>query len=189
MLGQYRHHTSRSKALALTIDRSGIDHEGMADRHLLIIWHSRTGSCEALAEAAFEGAGNHARIMRAAEVQPRHLVAADGYLFVCPENLASMSGEMKEMFDRCYYPVLSKINGRAYATIIAAGTDGEWAQKQIDRIAKGWRLKRVAERKIVDTGAQTEAEILAPKAIAQDDLDEARDMGAALGQGIAEGIF
>nr|WP_034921309.1 NAD(P)H-dependent oxidoreductase [Erythrobacter sp. SD-21] len=161
----------------------------MANRHLLIVWHSRTNSCKALAEAAFEGAGNHARLMRADEVEPRHLMNAAGYLFTCPENLASMSGEMKEMFDRCYYPVLSKIGGRPYATMIAAGSDGEWAQKQIDRIATGWRLKRVAEKWIVDTGAQTEAEILAPKALSAETLDKARDMGAALGQGIAEGIF
>ena len=161
----------------------------MADRYLLIVWHGRTGSCESLAEAAFEGAGNHARLMRARDVQPRHLLDASGYLFICPENLASMSGEMKEMFDRCYYPVLMKISGRPFATIIAAGSDGEWAQKQIDRIAKGWRLKRVAEQMIVDTGAQTEAEITAPKTISASRLGDARELGAALGQGIAEGIL
>ena len=161
----------------------------MADNYLLIIWHSRTGSAESLAEAAFEGAGNHARIMRAKDVQPEQLMDAGGYLFCCPENLATMSGEMKEMFDRCYYPVLMKIAGRPFATIIAAGSDGEGAQKQIDRICKGWRLKRVAERKIVDTNAQTEEEILAPKEISEEDLTFAREMGQALGQGIAEGIF
>ena len=173
---------------ALTID-SGEKTLAPMDRFLLIVWHSRTGSCEALADAAFKGAGNHARVMRARDVRPRHLESANGYLFVCPENLASMSGEMKEMFDSCYYPVLSKINGRPYATIIAAGSDGEWAQKQIDRIAKGWRLRRVAEPWIVDTGAQTEEEILKPKAIAASDLERAEDLGRALGMGIADGIF
>lgn len=161
----------------------------MGEKYLLIIWHSRTGSSEALAAAAFEGAGNHARIMRAEDVEPQHLLDAGGYLFACPENLASMSGEMKEMFDRCYYPVLTKISGRPFATIIAAGSDGEWAQKQIDRIAKGWRLKRVAERMIVDTAATTEEEIIAPKQIDEDRLNSARELGEAMGQGIAEGIF
>ncbi|MBX7457655.1 flavodoxin family protein [Qipengyuania sp. 1NDH17] len=161
----------------------------MADKYLLIVWHSRTGSAESLAEAAFEGAGNHCRIMRARDVQPKHLMDAGGYLFCCPENLASMSGEMKEMFDRCYYPVLMKIAGRPFATIIAAGSDGEWAQKQIDRICKGWRLKRVVEHMIVDTGAQTEAEITAPKQIDESELGRARELGQALGQGIADGIF
>ena len=45
---------------------------------------------------------------------------ADGYLFAAPENLAALSGQMKEFFDRCYYPVLGKIEGRPYGTLIAA---------------------------------------------------------------------
>ena len=161
----------------------------MSGRYLLIVWHSRTGSAKSLASAAFEGAGNHARILRACEVEPRHLLDAGGYLFCCPENLASMSGEMKEMFDRNYYPVLMKIAGRPFATIIAAGSDGQGAQAQIDRIAKGWRLKRVARQMIVDTGAQTEAEIAAPKEIAESQIEMARELGQAMGQGIVEGIF
>ena len=48
---------------------------------------------------------------------------------------------MKEMFDRCYYPCLGKLEGRPYATIICAGSDGENAQRQLDRIATGWRLR------------------------------------------------
>lgn len=161
----------------------------MAERYLLIIWHSRTGSSESLAKAAFEGAGENTHIVRAGDVWPDDLLQASSYLFVCPENLASMSGEMKEMFDRCYYPVLGRIEGRSFATIIAAGSDGEGAQKQIDRIAKGWRLKRVAEHMIVGTNAQTKEEILAPKVIAEEELTKAREMGQALGEGVAEGIF
>ena len=49
---------------------------------------------------------------------------------------------MKEMFDRCYYPLLGRIEGRPYATLIAAGSDGRGAQAQIDRIVTGWRLRR-----------------------------------------------
>src|SRR3546814_14786158 len=66
-----------------------------------------------------------------------------------------------------------------YATIICAGSDGENAQRQLDRIATGWRLKRVADRVIVNTAAQTPEAILAPKSIAPDRLAEARDLGAA----------
>ena len=116
-------------------------------------------------------------------------MAAGGYLFCCPENLASMSGEMKEMFDRCYYPVLGRIEGRPYATVIAAGSDGEGAQRQIDRIATGWRLKRVTDRWIVNTEAQEAEAILAPKTVEPEALDRARDLGTALAEGIAQGIF
>lgn len=161
----------------------------MSSGPLLIVWHSRTGTSEALARAAAEGAGEGGQLVSAKEASEEDLLAAGGYLFCCPENLASMSGAMKEMFDRCYYPVLGRIEGRPYATIVAAGSDGEGAQRQIDRIATGWRLKRVAEPWIVNTEAQTPEEILAQKSVDADDLETAREMGAALAEGIAQGIF
>ncbi|WP_137754293.1 NAD(P)H-dependent oxidoreductase [Sphingopyxis sp. L1A2A] len=155
---------------------------------LLIAWHSRTGGSEALARAA-AGAGGRARLVAAPDVTPETLQDAGGYLFVGPENLAALSGAMKEMFDRCYYPCLGKLEGRPYATIICAGSDGEGAQRQLDRIATGWRLRRVADPVIVNTAAQTPEAILAPKTIADDRLVEARALGAALAEGLAAGIF
>lgn len=156
---------------------------------LLIIWHSRTGASEALARAAAEGAGAAAWLVAAGDVMPDMLLAADGYIFCCPENLASMSGLMKEMFDRAYYPVLGQIEGRPYATIIAAGSDGEGAQRQIDRIATGWRLRRVADGLIGNLAAETPQAILAPKAVPPAALARARDLGAALAEGLALGVF
>ncbi len=159
------------------------------ERHLLIVWHSRTGAAQAMARAALEGADGSALMLGAHEVQPDDLVAAAGYLFACPENLASMSGLMKEMFDRCYYPVLGQIEGRAYATMIAAGSDGEGAQRQIDRIATGWRLRRVADPLIVNLAAQTPEAILAPKTVPAAQLGQCRELGAALAEGLAQGLF
>lgn len=177
--------------MQLTIDRmhgiSGV----MNAPHgpLLIVWHSRTGASRAMAEVAAEGAGAGGRLLAAERVEPRDLLDAGGYLFACPENLASMSGAMKEMFDRCYYPLLGRIEGRAYATAIAAGSDGRGAQVQIDRVVTGWRLKRVADPLIVNLDAQTPEAILAPKTVPGDSLRACRDMGAALAEGLALGVF
>jgi len=96
---------------------------------------------------------------------------------------------MKEMFDRCYYPLLGRVEGRAYATIIAAGSDGHGAQAQVDRIVTGWRLRRVAEPLIVNTAAQTPEAILAPKVLLPDVLRKAEEMGEALATGLEQGIF
>jgi hypothetical protein len=166
-------------------------HRWMTDAppHPLIVWHSRTGGSEALARAAAAGAGPAGQLVRAEDVTPDLLIAAGGYLFVGPENLAALSGAMKEMFDRCYYPCLGQLEGRPYATIICAGSDGENAQRQLDRIATGWRLKRIADPVIVNTAAQTPEAILAPKTIAANRLAEARDLGAALAEGLVAGIF
>ena len=173
----------------MTID-SGLQRwKPMSQAPLLIAWHSRTGASRAMAEAALDGAEDAALCLPAGKVEPEHFLTARGYLFVCPENLASMSGMMKDMFDRCYYPVLGKIEGLAYATIIAAGSDGEGAQRQLDRIAKGWRLKRVAEPLIVNFAAQTPERILADKSVPDDTLEQCREIGAGLAEGLRSGIF
>lgn len=117
------------------------------------------------------------------------MFSAAGYLFVCPENLASMSGEMKAFFDRCYYPLLGRIEGRPYATAIAAGSDGTGAQAQIDRIVKGWRLRRVADSLIVNLGAQSPEAILAEKVVPPFSLDQCSQLGASLGEGLRLGVF
>ena len=156
---------------------------------LAIIWHSRTGAARAMAAAAYAAAQGNASLLAADDVTSDLLLAASGYLFVCPENLATMSGAMKEMFDRCYYPLLGQVEGRPYATAIAAGSDGRGAEAQIDRIVKGWRLRRVADSLIVNLGAQTPEAILAPKQLTNDDLSHCAALGEALAEGIALGIY
>ncbi|MEM1195289.1 MAG: hypothetical protein AAGH57_04230 [Pseudomonadota bacterium] len=96
---------------------------------------------------------------------------------------------MKELFDRNYYPLLGKIEGLAYATIIAAGSDGTAAQRQIDRIVTGWRLKRVVDPLIVNFDAQSPVEILAQKNVPEKALKNCRELGATLGAGVALGLF
>ncbi|AHD02396.1 flavodoxin family protein [Leisingera methylohalidivorans] len=158
---------------------------------LLIVYHSRTGGSRRMAEAAAESArGEIAAVLKRAEdTGPEDLLAADGYVFCAPENLAALSGQMKEFFDRCYYPVLGRLNGRPYAQMVCAGSDGENAARQCARIATGWRLKAVQEPLIICTHAQTPEAILAEKAIPEDQLERCRELGQALGAGLAMGVF
>ncbi len=160
---------------------------------LLIVWHSRTGAAQAMAAAALSGAhedqDSAARSLRASDATPGDMLAAAGYLFVSPENLGTISGEMKEFFDRCYYPLLGRIEGRGYASAIAAGNAGQGAEAQIDRIATGWRLRRVAPSLIVRTGADTPVAILAPKLVQRNDLQRCRDLGRSVAMGLHLGIF
>ena len=128
-------------------------------------------------------------LVTANDALPDHVLQADGYVFATPENLAAMSGMMKDFFDRCYYPVLDQVNGRPYAVLVCAGSDGTNAVRQIERIATGWRLKRVADPVIVCTRAQTPGAILAPKTIALEDLKRCEDLGASMAAGLAMRIF
>lgn len=165
----------------------------MTPKTLLIVYHSMTGGARQMAEAAQAGAaeegGVAVRLLHAAQAGPDDVLGADGYLFATPENLAAISGQLKDFFDRCYYPALDRINGRPYACLICAGSDGQNAVRQIERIATGWRLKPVAEPIIVCTHAQTPEAILAPKQIGADDLERCRVLGQAMATGLALGVF
>ena len=160
---------------------------------LLIVFHSKTGGTRQMAEAAARGATSEPEIqihlVHASEAGPDELLEAGGYIFATPENLAMMSGIMKDFFDRTYYPVLDRVAGRPYATLVCAGSDGENAARQIQRIATGWRLKPIADPLIVCTYAQTPAEILMPKVIGQYDLQRCEELGATLAAGLALGIY
>ncbi len=129
------------------------------------------------------------RLLNASEVEAADLLDADGYIFCCPENLAAISGEMKEFFDRCYYPLLGRIEGRPFAVMVCAGSDGENAARQITRIATGWRLKEVQPALIVCTHAQTPEQILAEKIIENSALEKCRALGQAFGAGVSMGVF
>jgi multimeric flavodoxin WrbA len=160
---------------------------------LLIVFHSSTGGTRQMASAAAEGASNEpalaVRLLAAADAGAADVVSADGYIFATPENLAAMTGRMKDFFDRTYYPALDRINGRPYATLVCAGSDGDNAVRQIARIATGWRLRPVAAPLIVRTHAQTPEAILAPKTIGPTDLTACREIGTAMAIGMATGIF
>ena len=125
-----------------------------------------------------------------------HVLAADGFLFCAPENLAALSGEIKEFFDRCYYEVFtasssgdmtasgadytetSMLLGRPVGMAIAAGSDGTNAARQIKRICQGWRLRPVAETFIHRNGLpQTKASILSRKSCPQDVRQRCHEIG------------
>jgi multimeric flavodoxin WrbA len=128
-------------------------------------------------------------LLRAADAHAADLLNAGGFIFASPENLAAVSGQMKDFFDRTYYPALGQLNGRPYATLICAGSDGRNAAQQIERIATGWRLTPIADPIIICTRAQTPEEILKPKLVSAQQLQPCEELGAALAAGMALGIF
>jgi multimeric flavodoxin WrbA len=162
-------------------------------KRLLIVFHTMTGGTGQMAQAAADGAAGEPEIqvnlIHASKAGASDVLEADGYIFATPENLAMMSGLMKDFFDRTYYSSIGRIVGRPYATLICAGSDGENAARQIMRIATGWRLKPIAPPLIICTHAQTPETILAPKTIGADDLERCEEIGATIAAGLALGIY
>jgi flavodoxin len=184
----------RHDAATLPHGADGAPGAAGAMKTLLIVYHTMTDGTRQMASAAADAAGREAadvrvRILRAADAVPDDVLAADGYIFATPENLASMAGMMKDFFDRTYYAALDRLNGRPYAVLICAGSDGTSAARQLERIATGWRLKKVADTLIVCTHAQTPERILAKKVIGEADLARCREVGAAMACGLSLGVF
>ena len=159
-------------------------------RTMLIVFHSLTGGTRQMAEAAARGGAAQARIqirmLEASKAGAADVLDADGYIFATPEKAM---GVMKDFFDRTYYAVLDRISGRPYAIMVCAGSDGQNAVRQIERIATGWRLRPIADPIIICTHAQTPEAILAPKLISPQDLSRCEELGAALAAGLTLGIF
>lgn len=152
-------------------------------KHLLIVYHSKTGNTTALAEAAYAGATDdqieavEVRMLRARDAGPDDLLWADGLLLGTPENFGYMSGAMKDFLDRTFYEVEGKIAPLPYAIFISAGNDGRGAIRAIQRIANGYPFNEVQEPLVARDG------------IGPTDLARCRELGMTLAAGLDAGIF
>jgi multimeric flavodoxin WrbA len=150
-------------------------------KKLSIIYHSRSGHTEALAQAIVEGASTETEVtttlVRAFDAGLEHLSESDGVIFGTPENFGYMSGALKDFFDRTYDDALPMELNLPYAIFVSAGNDGTGAVREIDRILRGYPLKKVAEP------------VISRKKVSDEDLEKCRELGATLAAGLAFGIF
>jgi flavodoxin len=152
-------------------------------RHLLVVFHSRTGStqllCDAATEAATAAAGDEVtlRVLGAFTAEPADVLWAHGLLLVTPANFGYMSGAMKDFFERVYHPCLERTAGLPYALVVKGDTDVDGAVTSVERIVAGLRWRR-ALPPVTVVGA-----------IGPDDLDRAAEQGATLAAGLAADVF
>ncbi len=153
------------------------------NRHLLIVYHSRSDSTRRMADAVCEGAssaefsGIEVRMLDAASAGADDLLWADALILGTPENFGYMSGLLKDFLERVYYPCLEQVAGKPWALFVRAGNDGSGAIESVTRIVTGLRLRQVCE----------------PLLIAGDfdpaRLEDCRELGALLAAGLESGMF
>jgi len=157
-------------------------------KRLLIVYHTQFGSTEQMARAALDGARTVPEVdtvlLRAADAGIADILAADALLVVASENFGGMAGMIKDFLERVYYPCEGKLEGRPYATLVCAGTDGTGAQRDIDRVATGLRLARVHPGLIHRSGVTAK-----PGTIPREVLERCAEVGATLAAGIAAGVY
>jgi multimeric flavodoxin WrbA len=150
-------------------------------KNLLIIYHSQSGNTDQMAQSVLLGAKTEdqasVKLLRAFDADLDDLRWADGVLFGTPENFGTMSGALKDFFDRTYYPAEPYKLNLPYGVFISAENDGTGAARDIDRIAKGYPLRKISEP------------VIAKGAISADYLQQCQDLGAAMAAGLALGIY
>jgi multimeric flavodoxin WrbA len=152
-------------------------------KHLLLIHGGHPGGrTAAMVAAVLEGIkladeDVECRAVPALQAGVEDLLWANGLLIGTPEHFGYMSGAVKDFMDRTFYPVENKVDGLPYAVFVSAGNDGRGAVSAIERIALGYKWRRIAEPLIV-RGEPND-----------DDMQGCRELGQTMAAGLALGIF
>lgn len=150
-------------------------------KKLRIIYHSQSAHTESMAQAVFSGAQQEEEVetclLRAFDAGLEDLLAADALIFGTPENFGYMSGALKDFFDRTFYPAQPHTLNLPYALFVSAGNDGSGAISSVERIVKGYPLRKVAEP------------VLSVGELGEHSLERCAELGLSLAAGTAMGIF
>lgn len=105
------------------------------------------------------------------------LLWAHGLLIGTPEHFGYMSGAVKDFMDRTFYPAEGKVDGLPYAIFVSASNDGTGAVASIERIALGYKWKKVADA------------VIARGEIIDEHLQRCGELGQMFAAGLSLGIF
>ncbi len=89
-----------------------------SQKHLLIIYHSRSGTNQQLVDAIQAGVERDPsnvtlRIKTAFAADEADLLWANATIFVSPEHFGYMAGALKDFFERTFYPTENQVAGRS----------------------------------------------------------------------------
>lgn len=150
---------------------------------LLIVAHAPSPNTLRLREAAARGARHpdiedvEVVVMPPLEAGPEDVRACDAILLGTTENLGTMSGALKDFFDRSYYPVLEEKQGLPCALYVRAGHDGTGTRRAVESIVTGLRWKWVQAPLILRGDWQ------------QGFVDRVEELGMAMAAGLDSGIL
>ncbi len=150
-------------------------------KNILVIYHSQGGTMKLMAHRLAKGAKKEKNVTvtfkTAVEANLDDLLNCNGIAIGSPEYFGTMAGMIKDFFDRTYEAAKDKTIGLPFIVFVCAGNDGRGAITQIERIAAGYKWKKVQEH-IRVVGPPTEQNLA--------DLEE---LGQALAAGVDFGIF
>ena len=150
---------------------------------ILVTFYSQSGNTKKMAEAVARGVSRvemaEAVLKRAGDTRADDIRECHAIIICSPEYFGYMAGAIKDLFDRTYEVLHEdiQVNKKPYAIVISAGNDGAGALNQIERICKGYRLKKVQNP------------IIAKGEITEEVLSRCVEMGETIAEGVRTGIF
>ena len=117
--------------------------------NLLIVANCPSENTRKLQQAACAGArhgdirGVETRVFEPPDAGPDEVLWADGIILGTTENFGYMSGLIKDVLERIYYPCLEKTEGLPAAVYVKGGLDGQGAKTSVERILTGLKWKLV----------------------------------------------
>lgn len=150
-------------------------------KKILVIYHSLGGTMQTMARHFADGAAKEKNIAvvlkKAQDATLEDLLQCHGIGIGSPEYFGTMAGMIKDFFDRTFVAAEEQTIGLPFVLFVCAGNDGRGAIRQIERIAEGYKWKKVQEHLRI-VGSPT-----------QKDLSRLAELGQTLAAGIDFGIF
>ncbi|MBN1191711.1 MAG: flavodoxin domain-containing protein [Dehalococcoidales bacterium] len=115
---------------------------------VLIIYHSQSGNTEAMAKAVADGAGSAGATVtmkKAADAVADDLMNCDVVIFGTPNFFSYEAGMVKDFFDRTFFTIKGKVDGKPYAVFGSYGGGGEAALGSLCKLCEGAGLKKAAD--------------------------------------------
>jgi len=105
------------------------------------------------------------------------VLCCSGIIIGTTENFGYMSGQIKDFFERIYYPCLENTEALPWALYVKAGLDGTGATRSVEKIVTGLKWRAVQDPLLLHgtfrEGFTTDCETL----------------GAGMAEGLKLGIF
>ena len=152
-----------------------------ANKTILVVYHSQGGTMERLARCFAKGAAKEDDVAvvlkQAANATLDDLLHCSALAIGTPEYFGTMAGMVKDFFDRTYEAAQDQTIGLPDVLFVCAGNDGRGAIAQVERLAAGYKWKKVLEHlRIVGSPAEN-------------DLAQVAELGQTLAAGVDFGIF
>ena len=147
---------------------------------LLIVANTPSENALALRNAVQQGveSSNYpVTVKPPSETTAEDVMSCSGIIIGTTENFSYMSGQIKDFFERIYYPCLHNTDALPWSLYIKAGLVGTGATRSVEKIVTGLKWKPTQEPLLLHGPFQ------------ESFISDCETLGAGMAEGLKLGIF